>query len=64
MHPPFFLNEPPVVMKDEQKHLGITLDSAFNFHSHEGYLSDPLPIQVCFARCLRSNAQTVPKTAS
>ena len=29
-----FFNEAPVVMKDEQKHLGMILDSALNFHSH------------------------------
>ena len=35
IHPPLFFNEAPVVMKDEQKHLGMILDSALNFHSHE-----------------------------
>ena len=34
IHPPLFFNEVPVVMKDEQKHLSMILDSALNFHSH------------------------------
>ena len=34
IHPSLFFNEAPVVMKDEQKHLGMILDSALNFHSH------------------------------
>ena len=29
-----FFNGAPVVMKDEQKHLGMILDSDLNFHSH------------------------------
>ena len=32
--PSSFFSRAPVVMKDEQKHLGIILDSALNFHSH------------------------------
>ena len=34
IHPLLFFSEAPVVMKDEQKHLGMILDSALNFHSH------------------------------
>ena len=34
IHSSLLFNEAPVVMKDEQKHLGIILDSALNFHSH------------------------------
>ena len=34
IHPSLFLSEAPVVMKDEQKHLGMILDSALNFHSN------------------------------
>ena len=34
IHPSLSFNEAPVVMKDEQKHLGMILDSALNFHSH------------------------------
>ena len=34
IHPSLFFNGAPVVMKDEQKHLGMILDSALNFHSH------------------------------
>ena len=34
IHPSLFFNGAPVVMKDEQKHLGTILDSALNFHSH------------------------------
>ena len=30
IHPSLFFNGAPVVMKDEQKHLGMTLDSALN----------------------------------
>ena len=36
IHPSLFFNEPPAVMKDEQKHLGMILDSALNFQSCEG----------------------------
>ena len=34
IHPPFFFNDAPVVIKDEQKHLGMVLDSALKFRSH------------------------------
>ena len=34
IHPPLFFNDAPVVIKDEQKHLGMVLDSALNFRSH------------------------------
>ena len=34
IHPPLFFSEAPVVMKDEQKHLDMILDSTLNFHSH------------------------------
>ena len=34
IHPPLFFNDAPVVTKDEQKHLGMVLDSALNFRSH------------------------------
>ena len=34
IHPPLFFNGAPVVLKDEQKHLGMVLDSALNFRSH------------------------------
>ena len=34
IHPSLILNEAPVVMKDEQKHLSMILDSALTFHSH------------------------------
>ena len=34
IHPLLFFNEAPVVMKDEQKHLGMILDSALDSHSH------------------------------
>ena len=34
IHPPLFFNYAPVVIKDEQKHLGMVLDSALNFRSH------------------------------
>ena len=34
IHPSLFFNGAPVVMKDEQKHLGMILDSTLNFHSH------------------------------
>ena len=32
IHPPIFFSDVPVVIKDEQKHLG--MDSALNFYSH------------------------------
>ena len=34
IHPPFFSNEAPAVMKDEKRHLGMILNSPLNFHSH------------------------------
>ena len=34
IHPLLFLNDAPVVVKDEQKHLGMVLDWALNFCSH------------------------------
>ena len=34
VHPPIFLNESEVKTKDEQKHLGMILDSCLNFNSH------------------------------
>ena len=34
IHPPLLFSDAPVVMKDEQKHFGMILDSALNFHSH------------------------------
>ena len=34
IHPPLFFNDAPVVIKDEQKHLGMVLDSALKFRSH------------------------------
>ena len=34
VHPPIFLNEFEVKIKDEQKHLGMILDSRLNFNSH------------------------------
>ena len=34
IHPPLFFSDVPVVIKDEQKHLGMVLDSTLNFHSH------------------------------
>ena len=34
VHPPIFLNESEVKIKDEQKHLGMILDSCLNFNSH------------------------------
>ena len=34
VHPPIFLNESEVKIKDEQKHLGMILDSCLNFSSH------------------------------
>ena len=34
IHPSLFFNGAPDVMKDEQKHLGMILGSALNFHSH------------------------------
>ena len=34
IHPPLFFSDAPVVIKDEQKHLGMVLDSALNFRSH------------------------------
>ena len=34
VHPPIFLNESEVMIKDEQKHLGMILDSRLNFNSH------------------------------
>ena len=35
IQPPLFFNDAPVVIKDERKHLGMVLDSALNFRSHE-----------------------------
>ena len=34
VHPPIFLNESEVKIKDEQKHLGMIPDSRLNFNSH------------------------------
>ena len=34
IHLSLFFNEDPVVMRDEQKRLGMILDSALNFHCH------------------------------
>ena len=34
IHPPLFFNDALVVIKDEQKHFGMVLDSALNFRSH------------------------------
>ena len=34
VHPPIFLNESEVKIKDEQKHIGMILDSHLNFNSH------------------------------
>ena len=34
IHPPLFFNDATVVIKDEQTHLGMMLDSALNFYSH------------------------------
>ena len=34
IHPPIYFNEPEVVIKPEQKHLGMILDSSLNFQSH------------------------------
>ena len=34
VHPPLFFNDSPVTVKEEQKHLGMILDSNLNFHSH------------------------------
>ena len=34
IHPPLLFDDAPVVIKDEQKHLGTVLDSALNFRSH------------------------------
>ena len=34
VHPPIFHNESEVKIKDEQKHLGMMLDSCLNFNSH------------------------------
>ena len=34
VHPPIFLNESEVIIKDEQKHLGMILDSCLIFNSH------------------------------
>ena len=34
IHPPLFLNDTPVVIKDKQNHLGMVLDSALNFRGH------------------------------
>ena len=34
IHPSLLFNGAPVVMKDEENHLGMILDSALNFHSH------------------------------
>ena len=33
-HPPLYFNETQVVIKQEQKHLGLILDSGLTFHSH------------------------------
>ena len=33
-HPPIFLNDSEIKIKDEQKHLGMILDSCLNFNSH------------------------------
>ena len=33
-HPPLYFNENQVVIKQEQKHLGLILDSGLTFHSH------------------------------
>ena len=33
VHPPIFLNESEAKIKDEQKHLGMILDSCLNFNS-------------------------------
>ena len=35
-HPPLYFNEIQVVIKDEQKHLSLILDSGLTFHSHTG----------------------------
>ena len=34
IHPPIYFNESEVVIKPEQKHLGMILDSSLNFQSH------------------------------
>ena len=34
VYPPLFFSDAPVVIKDEQKNLGMVLDSALNFRSH------------------------------
>ena len=34
IHPPVFLNRSEVAVKTEHKHLGMILDSEFNFQSH------------------------------
>ena len=34
IHPPIYFNESEVVIKHEQKHLGLILDSSLNFQSH------------------------------
>ena len=34
IHPPLFFNNAPVVIKDEQKHFEMVLDSALNFRSY------------------------------
>ena len=34
IHPPIYFNESEVVIKQEQKHLGLILDSSLNFQSH------------------------------
>ena len=33
-HPPFYFNENQVVIKKEQKRLGLILDSGLTFHRH------------------------------
>ena len=56
IHRPLFFNDAPVVIKDEQKHLGMVLDSALNFRSHvrekiisAGSWSDLILVEICFA---------------
>ena len=34
IHPPIYFNESEVVIKSEQKHLGMILDSSLNFQSY------------------------------
>ena len=34
IQPPLFFNDASVIVKDEQKHLGVVFDSALNFYSH------------------------------